>query len=237
MSAAGSRLAQVPFTSTLPHGRSPLAHLLHALNQPLTGLQCSLELAVSGPHSTEHYVRTLREGLELTGRMRVLVAALRELVDAPPSRRGKIEPFVLDGLLRTTLDELDPVAKENGVRLQVATGVALPVQTDREGLSSVLFRCLESALSLTARNTDLRVEARAEQGSACITLSWTQNKLPDYSPFSPQELGLLIAQAGWQQAGGEWTTERAGNRQTCMLRMPLLEQWQTSESAQLGGLQ
>jgi len=55
--------------------------LLHALNQPLTGLQCSLELALVSPRPAEQYVRTLREGLELTGRMRVLVQAVRELAD------------------------------------------------------------------------------------------------------------------------------------------------------------
>ena len=77
MSDAGTQVA--PLHASQPQGRSPLAHLLHALNQPLTGLQCSLELALASPRRREEYVRTLREGLQLIERMRILVEGVREL--------------------------------------------------------------------------------------------------------------------------------------------------------------
>jgi len=218
MSAAGTRSG---IASSLPKGRSPLAHLLHALNQPLTGLQCSLELAVTGSHSTQHYVHTLREGLELTCRMRILVEALRELAEAPPSTGDKMASVLLDRLLLTTIDELKPVAHENGVRLQVAAGVPLPVRADRDRLAALLFRCFESALSLSAQGTDLQVSAAAEHGRACLTLAWTEETAPEYSPFSRPELGLLIAQAAWEQSGGQWCLVRTGNRQTRRLWFPL----------------
>ncbi len=79
-----SRAAQPPqnaASSAKPGVRSPLAELLHALNQPLTGLQCSMEVALAGPRTNEEYVQGLREGLVLTGRMRVLVEAIREVMD------------------------------------------------------------------------------------------------------------------------------------------------------------
>ncbi len=60
---------------------SLLSQLLHALNQPLTGLQCSLELALSIPRSPQQYADCLGSGLELTGRMRNLVGAIRALVE------------------------------------------------------------------------------------------------------------------------------------------------------------
>lgn len=230
MSAAGPQLAPARAGSPLPKGRSPLAHLLHALNQPLTGLQCSLELSVAGPRSAKDYVRTLREALELTGRMRVLVEALRELADAQPSNPEKLTVCRLDSLLTETVEELQPVAEENGIRLQAAIGVPLPVRADRDRLAALLFRCLESALSLSARQSDLQVVAAAEPAHACLTLGWTQDSLPEYSPFSRQELGLLIAQAGWEQAGGEWSLVRTENRQTCILRLPLFEPSPTSKS-------
>ncbi len=62
-------------------GRSPLERLLHGLNQPLTGLQCSMEVALASPRSVEYYVERLRDGLALTERMRALVEAMREVVD------------------------------------------------------------------------------------------------------------------------------------------------------------
>jgi signal transduction histidine kinase len=198
-----------------------MAHLLHALNQPLTGLQCSLELAVAGPRSAPDYVRTLREGLELTCRMRVLVEALRELAEAQLSSAEKLAVFHLDRLLSETADELQPVADENGIELQLATGVPLPVCADRDRLAGVLFRCLESALSLSAKQSNLQVAAAAEPSTACLTLGWTQETLPEYSPFSRQELGLLVAQAGWEQAGGAWSLVRTDNRLACILRFPL----------------
>ena len=61
--------------------RGPLAQLLHALNQPLTGLQCSMEVALASPRTVEQYAQGLREGLELTERMRALVEAIREVAD------------------------------------------------------------------------------------------------------------------------------------------------------------
>src|SRR5277367_1520624 len=80
MNATGSQLAPSAAHPEAKH-RGALAYLLHALNQPLTGLQCSLELAVAGPRRPEQYVRTLQESLELTLRMRLLVEAIRELTD------------------------------------------------------------------------------------------------------------------------------------------------------------
>jgi hypothetical protein len=55
--------------------------LLHALNQPLTGLQCSMEVALASPRPIEYHVPRLREGLDLTERMRSLVDAIREVAD------------------------------------------------------------------------------------------------------------------------------------------------------------
>src|SRR5579864_5175913 len=96
MSGAGVQLAR---DEAALNGRTPLAHLLHALNQPLTGLQCSLELASAGPRPTDVYVRTVKEGLELVSRMRVLVEAIRELADTPPSTGEELIDFRLETLL------------------------------------------------------------------------------------------------------------------------------------------
>src|ERR1700683_4169073 len=58
---------------------NPLAVLLHELNQPLTGLQCSLELATVGSRTPEEYINTLHQGLDLVARMRLLVETVREI--------------------------------------------------------------------------------------------------------------------------------------------------------------
>jgi C4-dicarboxylate-specific signal transduction histidine kinase len=217
MSASGARMAIVQGEST----QTPLAYLLHALNQPLTGLQCSLELALAGPCTSERYIATLRDGLHLTGRMRVLMEALRELVDAEQDE-GEKERISLDALLRQTVDDLRPVAESKGVGIQFLGDAALSVEACRQRLAAAVFRLLESALSLAAEGSILRIAARAQHNTADITVSWNETApAPEYSPFSRPELGLLLAGAGWRRAGGEWLVQHLGKSHTVTARLPL----------------
>jgi signal transduction histidine kinase len=228
MSGAGAQLAPCPPGEIL-QGRSPLAHLLHALNQPLTGLQCSLELAMTGSRSRseEQYIRTLREGLELTERMRILVEAIRELADPQPAGSQPQELVLLDELVRATAGDLQPVAETMGVRLVLDSAARLPVRTDRSFLATLLFRFFESALSLARAGSALQIAAALEPEHARLMVSWCPGKLPEHSPFSRQELGLLVVQAAWERAGAEWTfaaadVATADITRTCTVRLPLV---------------
>ena len=221
MNGSGTGLAPEPAQGASPKGRSPLAHLLHALNQPLTGLQCSLELALAGPRRPEQYARALREGLDLTARMRVLVEAIRELADLEQEEMGGSATVRLDALLRDTVEELRPVAECRSLRLSANCEAALPLQIDRRFLVPLMFRFLECALSLAAEGSDLLITATTEQNRAVLAVSWNDGPAPEYSPFSRAELGLIIAQAGWKQAGAQWERKQLGGRQTCTVRWPL----------------
>jgi K+-sensing histidine kinase KdpD len=219
MSGAGTQLARA---EAALNGRTPLAHLLHALNQPLTGLQCSLELALVRPRSAEEYARTIREAQDLTGRMRVLVEALREIADSESSREREQSSISLNDLLATNVEELLPVAEVLGIRLRARVAAALQVRGNSSLLSEVFFRLLDSALSLARPKSDLLIAAAAEQESAVIRVGWSCGPLPEFSPFSRQELGLLIAQAGWEHVGGVWIQGGSGKEQMCELCMPLV---------------
>src|ERR1700674_2810744 len=201
-------------------GRSPLAHLLHALNQPLTGLQCSLELAVSGPRRMDEHIRTLREGLELTGRMRILVEALRELTDSEPEPEA-VETFQFDGLLRDTADGLLPVADALGVHLLLVRSISLPVRAGRRCLATLIFRLLESALALTQKGSDLQIVVTPEPEQIRLAVSWSQGPAPEHSPFSRPELGLFGAPGGFERAGAEWTHTQERAMQICTVQLPL----------------
>ena len=220
MSAAASQVASQVATGALTKSRSPLAHLLHALNQPLTGLQCSLELAMAGRRRPEEYVRTIREGLDLTERMRVLVEAIRELTDAQPNAEAE-ETFQFDELLRDTADDLRPVAAALGVRLVLVSSLSLWVKADRRSMAKLIFRLIESALASTQIGSDLQIVLAPEPEQLRLVVSWNQGPAPQHSPFSRQELALLIAQAGFERAGGEWNHTREGTRQSCIVRLPL----------------
>lgn len=234
MSGASAQLAAVAGYCAIPEGRTPLAHLLHALNQPLTGLHCSLELALAGARSAEHYVRILRESLELAARMRLLVEAVSELAEQKPSPAGDMAPLLLDGLLLAAADELQPVAREKGGYLRVVTTVPLPVVADRGRMQTILFRVLASAVSLCEKDTELQAVAAPEQNGVCLIFSWTQGRPPDNSPYSRPELGLLLALAEWECAGGKWRVIQENATQVCTLRYPLLP-FPTPAVADFGG--
>ena len=221
MSSPGTQLAGQPATSSPPKDRSPLAHLLHALNQPLTGLQCLLELAVAGPRSSERYLETLGDALELTRRMRILVEALRELADLQEANAKQADNLLLDALLRETADDLRPVAETRKVRLLLACNVALPVRSSRGCLATLIFRSLESPLSMAREESDLRVTAEREREQAVLSVSWSPAPPLQDSPFSQPELGLLIAQVGWERAGAQWFQAQSGDKHTCTIRLAL----------------
>ncbi len=233
MSSARAQAAPQSAREETSNGRSLLSHLLHALNQPLTGLQCSLELAVAGPRPNELYIRTLREGLELTGRMRILVEAIREVADTQPPDREEVDLLRLDELLRTTVTDLLPVAQAKNVRLTLVNQSALAVRADRRSLNTLLFRFLDSVLSLAREGSDLQIVAAPDRNEATLVVSWNPGPPPEYSPFSRPEVGLLLARAGWERAGAEWIHTRTGSpagraegtadktAEACTVRLPL----------------
>jgi hypothetical protein len=228
--------------------RGVLERLLHALNQPLTGLQCSLEVALAAPRTVEFYAARMREELELTERMRALVETLREVASAAAenletgTETGKdAETIELKSVLREVVDDLRPVAeaKSVGITLEgstvptvaagaVAIAIKIKIKKGRRNFSSLAFRTLEAALSLADEESGLRIElggaaAGAAEGApgkdqAWVRITWQSKSRA--AEFCRAELGLLVAQAGWESAGAQWERERMENRETVTVRLP-----------------
>jgi signal transduction histidine kinase len=203
--------------------RSPLAVLLHALNQPLTGLQCSMEVALASPRTCEQYVQSLRQGLELTERMRALVEAIREVANAEEGKNRRPETIELKDILREAFEDLAPVAETKSVDIVLDCVVpsSLAMRADRRSMASAVFRLLESALSLANPGSVLRIETGGTPAHAWIRVNWHGGIVP---AFLRPELGLLIAQAGWERAGAEWERERTEDLETVAVRLPFSAQ-------------
>jgi signal transduction histidine kinase len=206
---------------------SVLAQLLHALYQPLTGLQCSMEVALARPRTAEQYASSLREGLELTGRMRILVEAIGEVSDADvdvdadvKGEKNEQKEVGWNTLLREVVDDLAPVAEVNRVHitLDCSDTSSIQVRAGRLRLATALFRLLESALSLAAGGSDLRIEAGGAAAEVWLRVRWSGGAPP--GAFSRPELGLLVAQAGWERAGAQWERERIETLETVTIRLP-----------------
>jgi hypothetical protein len=161
--------------------------------------------------------------------MRILVEAIRELIDAQLSDSDAvIEACDFDAVLRETVDDLRPVAETRNVRLTRVSDVPLIARVDR--------RFLDSALSLTRKGSDLRIVATTQGNQVCLVVSWKQGTPPQHSPFSRQELGLLIAQVGLEEAGAEWTYSKTETPQTCIVRLPLASHSTGRQTSLSGGL-
>jgi signal transduction histidine kinase len=210
-------------------GRSPLAYLLHALNQPLTGLQCAMEVALGRPRTCEQYVQGLREGLELTERMRALVEAIREVADLEEDKNRndsnneeseERETVELRTLLREVVTDLEPAAEVSGVRMLIegAEDFSVVLRASRPRLASTVFRLLESVLSLAAKSSTVLVETSGAASEGWIRVGW--HVAAPRSELSRPELGLVVAQASWAQAGAKWDRERTENRETVTIRLP-----------------
>ena len=200
--------------------RSPLEQLLHALAQPLTGLQCSMEVALASPRSDAQYVQGLREGLKLTERMRALVEALRAVVDGEEEENEEPETIELKTLLREVLDDLEPIAEVKRVRIvsDWTAASSLALKAGRRRLGTVVFRFVESALSLADSGSALQIETGGAPDEAWIRLRWHAGS--PRPAFSRPELGLFVAQVGWARVGAQWERERTQDLETLTVRLP-----------------
>ncbi len=217
--------------------RGILQQLLHALNQPLTGLQCSLEVALAAPRTAEHYVRTLQEGIELTGRMRALVGAIGEVATGqePAGSRNhdkdSASTFALQRLIEEIVAQLAPVAEAVDVRMAptFSSVSSIHVRVERAALAEALFRLLESAVSLARPDGEVRIEARGEPGMIAVRIEWSAATA--WGTFSSAELGVLVAQASLAHAGLQCERHGSGNSQSVTIRLPVA----AASSAAAGG--
>jgi len=215
-----ANLRQPPSDAALRKtNRNSLAKLLHALNQPLTALQCCMEVALLSPRTPEQYVRGLREGLELTERMRVLVEAIWNAAVGEEERSDGLETTDLIALLRECLVDLRPVAEANSVCITFdCEHSPLPVRAGHKKLASTIFRFLESVLSLAARGSAIQIETGGGQPSeGSMRIRWRAER--PASEYSGPELGLLVAQADLERRGAEWERDRKGSLETVTVRL------------------
>ncbi len=78
-----------------------------------------MEVALAAPRTCDSYAQTLRQGLELTERMRILVEAIREVADADVADADVADAQSpetdLKDMLRQTFEDLAPVAETKRV--------------------------------------------------------------------------------------------------------------------------
>jgi hypothetical protein len=186
-----------------------------------------MEVALAAPRTVEQYREGLGQGLELTERMRALVEALREVADfydeLPESSEARdlTEMWELTGLLPQAVEEMRPLAEANQVRIVLALAASassLHGAEPNSHLARVVFRLLDSTLSMAAPGTELRVASGEDTGAGWLRVQWSAQEA--HAALSRPELGLLIAQAWLERAGCAWGREATDDLETLTVRLP-----------------
>jgi signal transduction histidine kinase len=130
--------------STL-RGPDVLGELLHSLSQPLTTLQCSLELSIE--QVAEQQQDSVASALQQTEKVIGMIQLMREYLDAEQPARGTL-PAALDPALRGTVEELASVAAVRDIQLRLtgkcAATLHLPEARLRLALQYLIAALIEA---------------------------------------------------------------------------------------------
>ena len=214
----------LPNPGTKLEQESLLPELLHALNQPLTSLRCSLELTLLQPRDSEEYRRRLRESLKLTEDITVLTNGIRELLEVEkPLLHPQRVSFDKD--LQSAVRELLPLADSEGVTLSLVCAPHLVILGDPQQISTAIVYLLGFLLNLAVKGEDITVQASAEGREIGFTLELAR-RAPDSDPkfhmrgATRAYLRLMVARRIFEVGGGTVFVDRQSDRVTIRIRIP-----------------
>jgi C4-dicarboxylate-specific signal transduction histidine kinase len=204
--------------------RQLVSDLFHQLSQPLTTLCCSLELALLQTPTAEQYSEIVSQALSQAEKVSALATAIRELFDA--SLAGQCgEVLDLRRAVEETVGDLLPVAESAGVRVCYLPGPSCRVWFDAPRLRQGLFHLIGFAIGSDGPGAAVRIEL-AEHGAELgmgLTISGSQGICDEPSNPNPdlellRRLGLGIARAVFEAAGGSLSVNRGVERLTVEVR-------------------
>jgi signal transduction histidine kinase len=192
-----------------------IADLFHAVNQPITALQCSVELSLRRPPSEQQYRDTLQAALQHAEQIARQVAGIRELLQADDPGDNP-EVLSLAAFLHELVTDLEPVAESLGVRFSLTEEASCHIRIEPHRLQQALFYLLEYALgtSGTGSTVALAVGERGKESLVRLDSAWVLPKAPDPGNCSPQEKAQILSQR-LELGIARGIIETAGGRLDC----------------------
>jgi C4-dicarboxylate-specific signal transduction histidine kinase len=134
----------------------------HELSQPLTALQCSLELSLLRDQTSEDFRTSVEAALQNAKRLRQILLLLRELSEADDPGNISV-PVELQQLLQDLQEDFLPVFESAGGRFDVSCS-SVQVRGNAAKLARAFFYLLQCLLrNSTHASLSIRVEQKKER--------------------------------------------------------------------------
>jgi K+-sensing histidine kinase KdpD len=230
----------------LPDCESPrlLADLFHALSQPLTTLCCSLELTLQQTPTEKQYRESVTRALAQAEQVSWLAMGIRELLDAGDAGPD-LEVLQMQAAVHDAVSDLLPVAELAGVRICYLPRSPGSVRFEARRLRRGLFHLMGFVVGWGG-GAVVRIELSESGEQVVLALTVSGEGIPreamesaespessspeSSSPASSSEdalprdltrrLGLGIARATFEAAGGSFRAERGIESMIVELRLP-----------------
>jgi two-component system OmpR family sensor kinase len=153
----------------------------HELRTPLATLRTQAELALSKTRTPDEYRQALKGCLDAARRMTRLVDSMMTLARAD-ARQLAIEkvPVDFEDLVKTAVEQLQPLAFSKQVQVKVATSPA-SVLGDATNLSRVVTNLVSNAIYYNRSHGRVDVQLKTTTDSVLLTVRDTGKGIPEES--------------------------------------------------------
>jgi signal transduction histidine kinase len=153
----------VPSVSIQSPAAKVLEDLLHALNQPLTHIRCTMELMLYRSLAPGDDREKLAALLKQAEKASKLSTAMQQVLEIEREHRAGPQRAALATAVETAFEDFMPLAEQNGVEIMRGVLAECKVAVSARALGIALFLLLDQLLSW-ARQGDV-IEFRIDQDS------------------------------------------------------------------------
>jgi DNA-binding response OmpR family regulator/anti-sigma regulatory factor (Ser/Thr protein kinase) len=155
-----------------------LAAMSHELRTPLNAIIGFSELLQRPISPAGHDPETIEEFAgHIHGSGLHLLELINEVLDLAKVEAGRLDlrptVFDLDGLVRQTMETMQPLAARKAIRLEAPDHGRLDVEADQSRIRQVVFNLLSNAIKFTPQGGTVRVELSSDGDTCRLVVSDT----------------------------------------------------------------